>query len=177
MWISSILNMFFKSYNNDKLVKTTKTKKCQPPVWATPVMGAHPPQVGVGGPDGGLTRPKKKSTERKTYKSEKSNYKSRSEKCYYCEKSVKITKTKKCQPPVWATPVMGTHPPEAVGVGGPDGGLARPIKKLTERKKYKTLQKQITSRGLSIKYKSASLLSGPHLSWGPTHQKQWVWVA
>ena len=54
---------------------------------------------------------------------------------YNIDKVVKMIKkkTQKCQPPVRDTPgtLQGPHP-TVLGVGVPDGGLARPIKKSTE---------------------------------------------
>ena len=47
-----------------------KTQKCQPAVRDTPgpLQGPHPALMGVGVPDGGLTRPTKKSTGAKNAK-------------------------------------------------------------------------------------------------------------
>ena len=108
-----------------------KTKKCQPAVRDTLDNGPHPCGVGVGVPDGGLTRPQNKN---------KPNEKSKNSQikllfaCYSsCQsqahtkrfsKSQVSTKTKKCQPAVRDTLDNGPHPC-GVGVGVPDGGLAR----------------------------------------------------
>ena len=120
--------MFFNIDKQVSIYKNTKVSACcQGHTRATP--GTTPNSLGVGVPDGGLARPIKKSTERKKYKPANPNY----------YEPVSIHKTQKCQPPVRDTPgpLQGPHP-TVLGVGVPDGGLARPIKKSTERKIYKT---------------------------------------
>ena len=149
-----------------KVVKNSyiKTKKCQPTVRDTPgtLQGPHPPAVGVGVPDGGLARPTKKYLNKKYH--EKAGLKS---KMKISPQAVKHEKTKKCQPTVRDTPgtLQGPHPP-AVGVGVPDGGLARP-------KKIETVPKRspvVLKKGKNDKIKKCQpavrdtpgLLQGPH---------------
>ena len=122
--------------SKEKCQTVIKTKKCQPPIRDTLVVGPHPCSEGVGVPDRGLTRPNKKITERKNYKKKNklhAKINSRKVEVSSKEKCQTVTKTKKCQPPVRDTLVVGPHPCSE-GVGVPDGGLTRPKIKIIKMK-------------------------------------------
>ena len=147
----------FISHPDDKCITDDliKTKKCQPAVRDTPVDGPHPTLMGVGVPDGGLARPQNKNQQNEKRNKSKSNYlshvtmvvKLKRTKQFY--QSPVSTKTIKCQPTVRDTPVDGPHP-ALMGVGVPDGGLARPQNKNKLNEKRKISQSQITCLHVSL---------------------------
>ena len=116
-----------------------KTQKCQPAVRDTPgpLQGPHPALMGVGVPDGGLTRPTKNQLCQKCKNTKSAGSKKQVSKLSKLSKQ----KTQKCQPAVRDTPgpLQGPHP-ALMGVGVPDGGLTCPTKtKISEGPQFRLI--------------------------------------
>ena len=116
------------------LVSITKTKKCQPAVRDTPVDGPHPTLLGVGVPDGGLACPSNKIIIKPKISVLAGHPDGK-----WITDDLTTLKQQKCQPAVRDTLVDGPHPSH-MGVGVPDGWLARPSNKIT-------IKPKITVRG------------------------------
>ena len=123
----------------DELIKTKKVSAC---CQGHTGNGPHPCGVGVGVPDGGLARPQNKNKRNKKNKNHKSNYLSNvtlvvkvkhTKQFYRSQVSTKIKKVSAC---CQGHTGNGPHPC-GVGVGVPDGGLARPQNKNKRNKKRK----------------------------------------
>ena len=109
----------------DVLTKTTKVSAC---CQGHTGNGPHPCGVGVGVPDDGLTRPKNKNKLNEKNKNNKSNYLSHVTlvvEVKHKKQSQVSTKTTKVSACCQGHTGNGPHPC-GVGVGVPDGGLARP---------------------------------------------------
>ena len=127
------IKVSISNHPNDKWITDDliKTKKCQPAVRDTLENGPHTAKAGVGVPDSGLARPQNKNKQNEKIKNHKTNYLSHvtlvsktkhTKQFYQSQVSTKITKVSAC---CQGHTGNGPHPC-GVGVGVPDGGLARP---------------------------------------------------